>query len=1023
MENSAPRVSLHIGNSFADAWQELIRPWFESLAVTATAQPRLNAVIVPFRSTAHNIKRLLLDNGISLIGIRFMSAADVRETLATTIGSCVPPREHLRLLLSIAAEQSMDLPEDPIAREKRLADPEFLAAKSVLRTPDHLLRTIDRLGAAGWDLKAVELPALREITTRFQDKLEKCGFELTHQTDARFLAESRRRDPVFGNLLILGFTGATWPLWTLLHAAVASANQAMVILENPDEQARQLDEAWVGTWENVFGPASPISTALNRPDDSLFTEEEMRGAANGTAARIFLVGADATEQAEAIAHQCVHFLAEANCKRVGIIFPRAGSVSRLVANVLARRGIPHYDGLAQLVPGFFEAPDWRAWLQLQESRRIDSLIRFTHTLSVDHDLLRGLHPDKFEQVLRSTYADVLIDDLEILQAACAQADNDSARTAAQALNSIRFLSPRARFQDFLEETKAALEQLGWDRHWLDLSRYLGDWAQRVEVEFSRSLFLRWLREIASSFSISRESLANHPYAPVQLLTVAQASGEDWSHLIFAEANEGAWPPPETGEFIRETDIQTFNQTIQQLNRRATQEGRQGEGHIAVREGHTFYLGPGEQRQIACRQFDRLVDSTTQKISFTASLVQEEAPERFWNPSELLTRQYLEARNRPLTQRTLTRLQSETRRWLTETKGQTKGNVSAAIENEPTRIAYDARRDTKASSGAYDFAFRSEPPLVPTLSVSEFEQLIAAPALVWLKRYVGVKAADDNGNVWNSSSGKWIHDWLAAIAAGTTKRFSRLPEPNEIERRILAAANSKRSYVEDLCRATGRSLPDWWRGGWRNAVYIARILADKLTTVSDWPWIATEWTIEDDGPVQVVPDVHLRFRGRIDLLLARADPVKGSLAADQLWIVDYKTGAKRGLSTAKQGPDGRRTALKKKLLDGSALQLGLYGLAALHLGAKEVEVSLLSPVVRPLQPQMSGIDFTSEAEIFAELARMQQTGIFGMHGPLRSAFRFTEDYPLATLAIDPDILEQRWELTHPALVRDEEDIWW
>ena len=69
------------------------------------------------------------------------------------------------------------------------------------------------------------------------------------------------------------------------------------------------------------------------------------------------------------------------------------------------------------------------------------------------------------------------------------------------------------------------------------------------------------------------------------------------------------------------------------------------------------------------------------------------------------------------------------------------------------------------------------------------------------------------------------------------------------------------------------------------------------------------------------------------------------------------------------------------------------------------------------------DFSSEAEIFAELAKMQQTGIFGMHGPLRSAYRFTDDYPLATLAIDPDILEQRWELTHPALVRDEEDMFW
>jgi hypothetical protein len=166
-----------------------------------------------------------------------------------------------------------------------------------------------------------------------------------------------------------------------------------------------------------------------------------------------------------------------------------------------------------------------------------------------------------------------------------------------------------------------------------------------------------------------------------------------------------------------------------------------------------------------------------------------------------------------------------------------------------------------------------------------------------------------------------------------------------------------------------------------------------------------------------------LRGRIDLLLARSAPNAGSLATEDLWIIDYKTGAKKALATAKQDADARRPALKKKLLDGSALQLGLYALAARALGAQRTEVSLLSPLVRRLEPQISGDEFSSEADIFTELARMQQTGIFGMHGPLRSAYRFTDDYPLATLAIDPDILEQRWELTHPALVRDEEDMFW
>jgi RecB family exonuclease len=153
---------------------------------------------------------------------------------------------------------------------------------------------------------------------------------------------------------------------------------------------------------------------------------------------------------------------------------------------------------------------------------------------------------------------------------------------------------------------------------------------------------------------------------------------------------------------------------------------------------------------------------------------------------------------------------------------------------------------------------------------------------------------------------------------------------------------------------------------------------------------------------------LSLRGRIDLILARQDNPHG-----ELWIVDYKTGAKKPL----------KAPAKKKLLDGSAMQLAIYAFAARALGAKRTLISLLSPLVRPLEPQMDLADLEKEADIFAELARMQQTGTFGMHGPLRGAFRFVEDYPLATLGIDPDILEQRWELTHPALVREEEDIFW
>jgi hypothetical protein len=43
----------------------------------------------------------------------------------------------------------------------------------------------------------------------------------------------------------------------------------------------------------------------------------------------------------------------------------------------------------------------------------------------------------------------------------------------------------------------------------------------------------------------------------------------------------------------------------------------------------------------------------------------------------------------------------------------------------------------------------------------------------------------------------------------------------------------------------------------------------------------------------------------------------------------------------------------------------------------------------------------------------------MLGELRSEFTFTGTYPLATLAIDRDLLKQKWERTHSAFAKSRE----
>ena len=76
------------------------------------------------------------------------------------------------------------------------------------------------------------------------------------------------------------------------------------------------------------------------------------------------------------------------------------------------------------------------------------------------------------------------------------------------------------------------------------------------------------------------SHGDHPYARMQLLTVARAQNQGWSHLIFAGWNEGAWPPSAGAEFARADEIPAFNRSVQPLNKRAALRGSQGEGHTS-----------------------------------------------------------------------------------------------------------------------------------------------------------------------------------------------------------------------------------------------------------------------------------------------------------------------------------------------------------------------------------------------------------------------------------------------------------
>src|SRR5260370_3506866 len=287
-------VSLHIGSSFASAWESVLLPWFKEVELASLTNDETVAVATPFPSGAAFLRSKLLEHEIPLLGVKFITPARIRELLLAEDASAFPLREHLRLLLATAGESV----------ENRISDDVDVGAiaKSISRSPDNLLRTFDQVSAADWNFQNIGAPVLREIIQEFQKLVRQCEFKLVHEADRDALAEAKSAPPRFSHLLSIGFTAKHWPLWPLLQAAVSFARRATVVLEYPREQTRAADESWIGTWKEHFDSAAPIAdrTQQNRPFVHLNQPANTGIDSDSRKELQFRVGLNATEQAQAI---------------------------------------------------------------------------------------------------------------------------------------------------------------------------------------------------------------------------------------------------------------------------------------------------------------------------------------------------------------------------------------------------------------------------------------------------------------------------------------------------------------------------------------------------------------------------------------------------------------------------------------------------------------------------------------------------------------------------------------------------
>src|SRR5439155_2184344 len=167
VKKSSPNVSLHIGSSFASAWESVLLPWFKRVARAPVEIQEPIAVVTASRAQADFLRKQLLKAGFALLNVKFLTPPQLRELLLRRSTLKLPLREHLRLLLAITA--------DEIANKSKNSSTQTSVARSIARDPDNFLRVFDQLRTAGCELNELEPPILRELATAFEKRVYESG--------------------------------------------------------------------------------------------------------------------------------------------------------------------------------------------------------------------------------------------------------------------------------------------------------------------------------------------------------------------------------------------------------------------------------------------------------------------------------------------------------------------------------------------------------------------------------------------------------------------------------------------------------------------------------------------------------------------------------------------------------------------------------------------------------------------------------------------------------------------------------
>ncbi|MEM9444478.1 MAG: PD-(D/E)XK nuclease family protein [Verrucomicrobiota bacterium] len=961
-----------MAETFEDVWNYRLEDWIVKQAKNAWKQSKISLLLVPNRSLLYEIKRRLISNGLGMVGVCIWSPQECKKYLWGKLGLSddVLDAESLGFMLGLESEL-----EDSNLAYSLSEDPSLLVkARNEVEGAGHSF--VDHVGL---ELSRI----LNQVKTRYQSLELKSPMEVENEILKKI--RDRKMPQIFQSVCVVGFGSESWKWRGLLLAAyVGSATFAMAVYA-PRWKGEESDQIWINSWEHITHSSFEVAYSRNSQIDKPFERLALAIESGGNAEKpdlpegsvSFALAENVYEEARIAFRQVVAFLAE-GAERVGVLVPGPGVLSREVARRLEQSGIAHYDALGHFRPGPYEADSFKLWLDFQEHQTISSFLLFINSYP---KALAGC-PFSMTEVgyaLKQSFHETLSEHYLVALSWLERLGSPKAKQVGAWLKKIGLLESFARAVDFHVQLKELFELLGWTVLLGAIEKRVGI-INRIDQKVSRSLYVKWLREIANSMMRVRGDHGNEFLGRVEVLPYNRAEGVSWTHLVLSGLSEDGWPRLESPEgFLGDALIKKLNRTALRQNEELS--------FVDLRK-HGLLLRSEEKLWLEQKQVLNVLESVTSKLAITSSEQGLEPSGNAVARGDFYNLIYHVLHGADLKkQKSVINLANESRPFPCNGKRQ----------YEDIRKAYLARR-TKGVFGEYEFALISRPMPLVIWNASDWELLNSSSAELWLKKYLRVIPKDSwfSEKVMQKALGVWVHKWLGQALLEVFQNGKGLDDTHRVgllHEALDERMKKTRGTLWEVYQSVDKHVPEWVDSVVRRGRSIAGDIGLKLNDFGDGWKVEVEKKLVEGSKLQFGSG-EMDVSGRLDLLLTHQ-------ASREWWVIDFKTGDPDLLSAA---------SLKK----GKGLQVAIYVKALKESLGENGFGNLLSARSALKEKLLRANEDAEWNSVLEGLNKIQSHGVIGWSGSLFNQYSFSGVYPLATLPVDGKLLIEKWMKTHKGL---------